>query len=87
MSKQNYLAEIETTVAGIPCFIAVTEYEPYVSAYTNNIPERCHPAEGGYGEYRLLDRKGYLAKWLERKVNRRIDQEIQDEIFNHMEEQ
>ena len=85
MAKPNVIAEIETTVAGIPCFIGVTDYERYRPAFISGPPENCYPAEGGYGDYILLDRKGYRAAWLERKVTDRIEEEIQSEIFEYME--
>lgn len=81
----KYIAEIETTVAGIPCLIGVTDYERYRPAFISGPPEDCYPAEGGYGEYDLLDRKGYRARWLERKITDRIDRELQDKIFEYME--
>jgi hypothetical protein len=85
MDRNRCIAEIETYVAGIPCIIGVTDYEAYVPAYISGPPEYCYPSEGGYGDYILLDRKGYRAKWLERKLNDRIERDIQEEIFNHME--
>lgn len=84
-NKTDYIAEIETTVCGIPCIIGVTDYEEYVPAYISGAPENCYPADGGYGEYDILDRKGYRAKWLERKVTSRIDTDIQHSIFHHFE--
>ncbi|UOF81061.1 hypothetical protein [Caudoviricetes sp.] len=84
-SKRVYEAEIEHTVCGIPCIIGVTYYEPYVRAQTYGPPENCYPSEGGCGEYELLDRKGYKAAWLERKVDARVEDEIQQAIFDHME--
>lgn len=59
MSK--YLAEIETTIKGIPCLIGVLEY-----------------SSGDHDDYwggwfdtnwDVLDRKGYKAAWLERKLD------------------
>lgn len=79
----NYIAEIEGRVAGIPCIIAVTDYEKYIPAYTSGRPEDCYPSEGGCGEWELLDRRGRRAQWLERKVN--DDRDIQQQIFDHFE--
>ena len=84
--NNRYIAEIETTVCGIPCIIGVTDYEGYVPAYISGAPENCYPAEGGYGEYDILDRKGYKAAWLERKITSRVESEIQESIFNYFEE-
>ena len=83
-STNRYIAEIDATVAGIPCIIGVTDYERYRPAYISGPPEDCYPSEGGYGEYDLLDRKGYRAAWLERKV--KDEREIQDQIFSYFEE-
>lgn len=85
-TKNHYIAEIETTVCGIPCIIGVTDYEGYTPAYVSGPPENCYPAEGGYGYYEILDRKGYRAQWLERKVTSRVEDQIQDDIYNHFEE-
>jgi len=84
-SKRRYEAEIEHTVCGIPCIIAVIDYESYVPAYTSGLPEDCYPAEGGCGSYDILDRRGYKAAWLERKVDAREEDQIQQAIYDYME--
>ena len=81
----SYIAEIETTIAGIPCLVGVTEYHCVKGSYSY------HAASDwdyyGYTDldYVILDRKGYKAAWLERKVTdadtRRIEAEIA-EYFN-----
>lgn len=84
-SNRVYEAEIEHTVCGIPCIIGVINYEPYVPAYTSGLPENCYPAEGGCGDYDILDRRGYRAAWLERKVDAQEEENIQQAIFDYME--
>ena len=84
-SKRSYEAEIEHHIDGIPCIIGVYAYEPYVPAYTSGLPENCYPAEGGCGDYDILDRRGYRAAWLERKVDARAEEDIQQAIFDYME--
>lgn len=73
-------ARIPTRVHGIPCQIFV-QTTPYRPAYLWGPPENCTPAEGGDTEWVLLDRKGYPAPWLERKLDfndySRIEREIQ----------
>lgn len=76
--------EFASNVCGIPCIIQVTYYEPYRQAYVSGPPEYCYPAEGGYCEWDVLDRRGRPAAWLERKLTSsersRIDKEIFEEI-------
>jgi hypothetical protein len=77
-STTAYVAEIEDVkVCGIPCIIAVTDYDKYTPY--------CYPAEGGTGEYHLLDRRGYRATWLEAKVERFEEECIQELIYQYME--
>ena len=84
--KEKTVAIFETRVAGIPCQIAVTDYDPYDDGCTSGPADNWYPPEGGGGDYRILDRKGYLAEWLERKAEAlKLDDEIQQEIFEHME--
>ena len=85
MKRNNYIAEIEHRVCGIPCIVGVTDYEGYTPAYISGPPENCYPAEGGYGGFEILDRKGYRAKWLEKKLTARDEDAIQELIYDHME--
>jgi len=79
------VAEIETTVAGIPAIIRVLDWEPYTPAYISGPPEHCYPSEGGYGSWEVLDRRGRPAPWLERKITDRERQRIDDVVFEAME--
>lgn len=81
----SYIAEIEHRVAGIPCIIGVTYYEEYIPAFVNGPPDSCYPAEGGTGEWKILDRRGRPAPWLERKLTAAEEDDINEAIFNHME--
>lgn len=74
------IAEFDYRICGIPCRIAVTDHEPFVPGRYSGPPEDCYPDEGGYSEYRVLDRKGYIAEWLERKITGNMEDEIQNEI-------
>jgi len=66
----SYIAEIEHHIAGIPCIIGVTEYN-VVPAWSGS-PHTCPSADDYYGftemTFFILDRKGYRAEWLERKM-------------------
>lgn len=78
----NYLAEIETTVCGIPCIIGVTEYDSVAGSYSYNAASDLDYY--GYTEcdWEVLDRKGYKAAWLERKLTRKDSERIDNEIAN-----
>ena len=78
MSKQPY--DFESKVAGIPCKVRVTYYTPYVPASYNG------PAEGGDFEFDLLDRKGYRAKWLEKKVTEKDVDRLEREYWDYLED-
>lgn len=74
-------------VAGIPCQVEVTyyqraeEYRPFNPNIGNEAPP-----EPEIFEFRLLDRKGYSAAWLEEKVTPAIEREIFETFQQHTEE-
>ena len=65
---------IATQIAGIPCQLRVTYWEDTIPAtwYT--------PAEGGDMEFEVLDRRGYPAPWLERKLDAADRQRLELEV-------
>lgn len=77
--------EFASTVCGIPCIVRVTHWEAYDPGCRSGPPERCYPAEGGEGEWEILDRRGRPAPWLERKLTGDDRERIDTEVFNHME--
>ena len=81
----HYEAEIETTIAGIPCIIGVTYYESVRGSYSYNAASDMDYYGYTEAEWDVLDRKGYKAAWLERKLTAadhdRINAEI-DQYFN-----
>lgn len=74
----------ETRVAGIPCQVEVTYFEPTRRASRRGHPDNWDEDEQGYIEYVVLDRGGRPAPWLEVKMkqedHRRVDQEISKRI-------
>ena len=78
MAKSAY--DFESTVAGIPCKVRVTYYTPYFPASYNG------PAEGGDFEFELLDRKGYRARWLEKKVTEKDVDRLEREYWDYLED-
>ena len=81
------MSEFNTTVCGIPCIVRVLSWEPYLPAKVNGPPEYCYPAEGGYGEWEILDRKGRPAPWLAKKMTAQDESEIEQFLFDKMENQ
>lgn len=74
----------ETRVAGIPCQIEVTYFEPKVWGNRRGHPDNWDPDEQGYVEYQVLDRGGRPAPWLEVKMipddHFRVGQEVEKRI-------
>ena len=79
----NYIAEIETRVAGIPCIIGVTEYECVKGS--SSYPAASDWDYHGYTDcdFEVLDRRGRPAPWLERKLTDKITREIEQEIAEY----
>ena len=81
--------QFASQVCGIPCIIRVDHYFKQSawrgSAYT------CPSDMDYYGyeeiEFSVLDRKGYPAAWLERKLGPRERERITDEISQAMREE
>lgn len=70
----------DTHVAGIPCQCEITYFEPVIPAYIEGAPENCTPEEGGAFEFNLLDRRGYKATWLEKKLSKSDESRLYEEF-------
>lgn len=85
MSREHPSNLLEASVAGIPCLVKVetcTIVPPWHgSAYT------CPSRDDYYGyndvEFTVYDRKGYRAKWLEKKLTGDDIAEIEQMIVDH----
>lgn len=73
----KYKAEIETTVAGIPCIVGVTEYTAGDSRADSSDDYY------GYSEWRVCDYRGRTAPWLEAKLTHAEQSRIESEINQH----
>lgn len=82
----DYQAEIESTVAGIPCIIGVTHYESVTGSYSYNAPSDLDYYGYNDAEWEVLDRKGYKAAWLEKKLTKSDIVRIEEEIAQHFAE-
>jgi len=63
---------MNTRIAGIPCKVIVTTFEPYQPGGF------FEPPGGGEIEFDVYDRRGYKAAWLERKLT----EDDEDRIFH-----
>lgn len=76
--------QVATQIQGIPCLAEVTTFicvKPWKCS-----PHTCPSSDDYYGyteiEYDILDRKGYRAKWLERKMTDRDVERVKEDIRN-----
>lgn len=79
--------EFETTCCDIPCIVRVTAWEPYRPAFISGPPDNCYPAEGGCGEWELLDLDGNPSAELDKLVRTypQVERAIDQEVFDFME--
>ena len=72
---------IQTHVAGIPCQAVATSYWPADPGRLSGPPEYCYPSEPAEVEFKILDRKGRVAAWLERKASDTDRERIEIELI------
>lgn len=81
----GFIAEVPFTLHGIPCTIGVLDY--FVQAPHRGSPHTCHSDVDYYGyteaEWQVLDRRGYSAAWLERKLTENDQDAIEAAIARH----
>lgn len=81
----NFIAEIEHTVCGIPCLIGVSNYSRVRGSFNYNAPSDMDYYGYTDCDWELLDRKGYRANWLAKKMTSRDEDSINEAISNYME--
>ena len=81
--------QFASQVCGIPCIIKVVQYAKHT--FWQGSAHSCPSDWDYYGyeevEYSVLDRKGYPAAWLERKLTQKDHQRITEEISDVMREE
>lgn len=82
-AMQREDADFETEVAGIPCGVVIDDFRPGLPAKLFGPPENCYPEEPPEADFHLVDRTGYAAEWLERKLTARDRARIEDECIEH----
>ena len=76
------LTKINSTIKGIPCIISVTYCKHYSGPL--NAPSDLDYYGFTEIEFDVLDRKGYKAPWLERKLTDDEIERIEREIVSYM---
>lgn len=80
------MSTFRTTVSGIPCLCEVLTYsEALPMRITGTGFGDADPPEPGEFEYRILDRRGRYAEWLERKLTDEDDERLEDEYLKQRE--
>lgn len=76
----NYIIDVETRVAGIPCIVRVKNFTKVVGSFNRN--EESDMDYHGYSEtdWDLLDRRGRRAAWLDKKLQVADVERIESEI-------
>ena len=86
VKPNNFLATIDASIAGIPCQIGVTHF--HVQPPHRGGAHTCESDWDFYGyteiDFQVLDRKGYPADWLAKKMTDRDNDRINEDITNHM---
>ena len=83
----SHIAQIETKVAGIPCLIGVLSYSKVKGSFSRSASSDMDYHGYVESEWELLDRKGYKATWLERKMNDQISDNLKEQISNYFKEE
>lgn len=76
--------EFNTYVGGIPCICRVTDYQREKQWSQDRYGE-VHPPEPAVFEFVILDRKGYPAAWLEKKLTSDDSTRLYDEYIDKAE--
>lgn len=87
-TKSSYQFEVPFRVAGIPALIGVYDYycvKPWRGSVYSCPSDIDYYGDEGF-EYDILDRKGYHAKWLEKKLTPSMKDDIREAVLNHIKE-
>lgn len=77
----KYQAVIETKVHGIPCQIGVISYDHVKGSFNYSASSDLDYYGYSESDWELLDRRGYAARWLERKADFNKIEEIISNYF------
>jgi hypothetical protein len=81
--QESQMITFESHIQGIPCQVEVLDYSPFRDNMRGHI-DSWLPNDEAEIELEILDRKGYKAEWLKRKMNQddwnRIETEAEQAI-------
>lgn len=73
--------KLVSQIQGIPCLIEVIRCRVVKGSFNYNAPSDLDYYGYSEVEFEILDRKGYKAPWLERKVTEEDSERIKQEIL------
>lgn len=81
--RARHGTEIPFTLKGIPCIIRVDYFHHQPGSFSYNAPSDLDYHGYTEIEFAILDRKGYAAPWLEKKVDDNWKDRIEAAICEH----
>ena len=81
----TYIAEFETRIAGIPCIIGVLDYNHVPGTYSYNAASDMDYKGWTDFSFDVLDRRGRVAGWLEKKLTYTDMERLQEEAAAYFE--
>jgi hypothetical protein len=84
MKTSQYIAEIPTKISGIPCLIGVEHFDEVEGSFSYNAASDWDYTGYTESEWVVLDRKGYKADWLAKKLENDDIAGIEDAIYSYM---
>ena len=84
MKPTDYRFIVDSKTAGIPCKLGVIELGWFLPAVVNKDPDDCIAADWEEHTYDVLDRKGYKADWLFKKMSSKDERNHVKDIDNEV---
>ena len=82
-AHNNYEYLIPADIAGIPCLLATDTVSETRGSYSRSAETDVEYYGAIQVEFVVLDRKGYKAAWLEKKITPKIMQELYSTAADH----
>lgn len=76
----DYILDLDTRVAGIPCIVRVKSFVKVNGSYSHNAPSDMDYYGYTESDWEVLDRRGRKADWLNKKLKSEDVERIEAEI-------